>query len=241
MRRAAQTWPDAEAVVDDGGALRLTFAQLEERMVASTRAAIAAGVEPNDRAAIWAPNVHEWIVAALGVVGAGGVLVPINTRFKGTEAAYVLEKSGAKVLFTVTGFLDTDYVAMLRSAGVDLPALERTVVLRGEAPEGTVSFADYLAGAAEVADAAAAARLDAVAPEDLSDVIFTSGTTGRPKGVMTTHGQSVRVYEAWTDVVGLRAGDRYLIVNPFFHTFGYKAGWMSVSYTHLTLPTTPYV
>ena len=227
MRRAAHTWPDAEALDDDGGAVRLTFAQLEERMMVSTRAAVAAGIQPGDRVGIWAPNVHEWIVAALGVVGAGGVLVPINTRFKGAEAAYVLAKSGAKVLFTVTGFLDTDYVALLRSADVDLPALERMVVLRGEAPEGTVSFAAYLAGAAQVDDAAAAARVDAVAPEDLSDLIFTSGTTGQPKGVMTTHGQSVRVYEAWTEVVGLRAGDRYLIVNPFFHTFGYKAGWMS--------------
>ena len=70
-------------------------------------------------------------------------------------------------------------------------------------------------------------RIDAVRPDDLSDLIFTSGTTGRPKGVMITHGQSVRVYDAWTDVIGLRAGDRYLIVNPFFHAFGYKAGWMS--------------
>jgi len=227
VRRAARCWPDAEALVDDEGTFRLTFAQLEQRLVATTRAAMAAGIEPGDRAAIWAPNLHEWIGAALGVLGAGGVVVPINTRFKGAEAAYVLEKSGAKVLFTVTGFLDTDYVTLLRAADVELPALERTVVLRGEAPDGTESFAAYLAAGEAVDAVDAEARLDAVAPEDLSDLIFTSGTTGQPKGVMTTHGQSVRVYEAWTDVIGLQAGDRYLIVNPFFHTFGYKAGWMS--------------
>ena len=114
VRRAARTWPAAEALVDDEGSVRVSFAGLEERMVTSTRAAIAAGLEPGDRAAIWAPNLHEWMVAALGVLGAGGVLVPINTRFKGAEAAYVLGKSGARVLFTVTGFLDTDYVALLR-------------------------------------------------------------------------------------------------------------------------------
>ncbi|HEU5302450.1 MAG TPA: FadD3 family acyl-CoA ligase [Acidimicrobiia bacterium] len=227
VRRAARTWPAAEALVDDEGSVRVSFAGLEERMVTSTRAAIAAGLEPGDRAAIWAPNLHEWMVAALGVLGAGGVLVPINTRFKGAEAAYVLGKSGARVLFTVTGFLDTDYVALLRAADADLPALDRTVVLRGDDPEGTVSFDAYLAAGGEVDAATAAGRIDAVAPDDLSDLIFTSGTTGQPKGVMTTHGQSVRVYEAWTDVIGLRAGDRYLIVNPFFHTFGYKAGWMS--------------
>jgi acyl-CoA synthetase (AMP-forming)/AMP-acid ligase II len=232
VRRAAREFDDREALVDDPdlehrGAVRLDFHQLEDVMVASTRAAIAAGLRPGDRASVWAPNMHQWIGAALGILGAGGVLVPLNTRFKGSEAGYVLEKSGARVLFTVTDFLDTDYVAMLRGAGVDLPDLEQIVVLRGDAPDGTVGWSEYLAAGESVDVAGANARIDAVTPDDLSDLIFTSGTTGRPKGVMVTHGQSVRVYEAWTEVIGLREGDRYLIINPFFHAFGYKAGWMS--------------
>src|SRR2546428_295163 len=75
-----------------------------------------------------------------------------------------------------------------------------------------------------IADGALEQRAGDIGPDDLSDIIFTSGTTGRPKGVMTTHGQSLRVFEVWSGAVGLREGDRYLIVNPFFHTFGYKAG-----------------
>jgi acyl-CoA synthetase (AMP-forming)/AMP-acid ligase II len=227
VRRAARDFGEREALVDDDGAFRLDFRGLEDAMIASTRAAIAAGLQPGDRAAVWAPNLHQWIGAALGVLGAGGVLVPINTRFKGAEAAYVLGKSRARLLFTVTDFLDTDYVALLREADADLPDLEQTIVLRGDAPAGTIGVLDYLAAGQSVSEDDANARIDAIAPDDLSDIIFTSGTTGRPKGVMVTHGQSLRVYEAWTDVVGLREGDRYLIVNPFFHTFGYKAGWMS--------------
>ncbi len=227
VRAHGADFADQEALVDDDGAFRCTFAELSALMVRSTRAAIAAGLEPGDRASVWAPNLHEWIAAALGVLGAGGVLVPLNTRFKGGEAAYVLGKARARVLFTVSDFLDTDYVAMLRGSDADLPSLERIVVLRGTPAADTVGFDDYLAGGESVPEAEAIARLEAIRSEDLSDIIFTSGTTGRPKGAMVTHGQSLRVYEAWTDVIGLREGDRYLIVNPFFHTFGYKAGWMS--------------
>jgi HIP---CoA ligase len=227
VRARAGDFADGEAIVDDGGAVRHTFADVGRLLVASTRAALAAGIQPGDRASVWAPNVHEWITAALGVLGAGGVLVPLNTRFKGAEAAFVLSKARARLLFTVTGFLGTDFVGVLGDAGVDLPALERVVVLRGDAPGGTSTFADYLAAGEQVAEEDAVRRIDAITSDDLSDIIFTSGTTGRPKGAMVTHGQSLRVYEAWTDVIGLREGDRYLIVNPFFHTFGYKAGWMS--------------
>jgi HIP---CoA ligase len=226
VRRAAREFGEREALVDDGGAVRIDFQRVEEIMVAATRGVMALGLRPGDRASVWAPNIHQWIGAALGILGAGGVLVPLNTRFKGDEAAYVLGKSRARLLFTVTDFLDTDYVKMLREAA-ELPDLERIVVLSGDAPDGTMHARDLFGVGESVPLADAEAQIDAVVPDDLSDLIFTSGTTGRPKGVMVTHGQSVRVYEAWTDVIGLREGDRYLIVNPFFHAFGYKAGWMS--------------
>jgi len=227
VQARARDFGDREALVDEDGAVRLSFEQLAAFMVRSTRAAMAAGLRPGDRASIWAPNMHQWIGAALGVLGAGGVLVPLNTRFKGSEAAYVLGKSRARMLFTVTNFLDTDYVAMLRESGEDLPSLEHIVVLSGDAPADTTPALDYLAAGEAVPKSDALARIAGVRSGDLSDIIFTSGTTGRPKGAMVTHGQSLRVYEAWTDVIGMREGDRYLIVNPFFHTFGYKAGWMS--------------
>ena len=100
------------------------------------RAFIAAGLEPGDRVAIWSPNIHEWIVALLGLQSAGGVLVPINTRYKGAEAAYVLQTSRAKALVTVNGFLGNEYLAMLE--GHDLPHLEHRIVLRGDVPDGAV-------------------------------------------------------------------------------------------------------
>ena len=224
VRASVDRYGAREAVVD--GDLRWTYEDLGQHVEAAIRAVVASGLEPGDRAAIWAPNIAEWIVAALGIVGAGGVLVPLNTRFKGPEAADILLRSGARLLFTVTSFLDTDYAALLRDADVRIPRLERTIVLRGDAPDGAQSWREFLA-AGEFAGVDVDARVASIQSEELSDLIFTSGTTGHPKGVMTTHGQTLRVFEVWSRLVGLHEGDRYLIVNPFFHTFGYKAGFLA--------------
>ena len=116
-----------------------------------------------------------------------------------------------------------------------LTDLERIVVIRGDVVAGTQSWSDFLRAGDDVASADADARALAVEPGDLSDILFTSGTTGRPKGVMTTHGQNLRAFYDWAEVVGLRAGDRYLIINPFFHAFGYKAGILAALMTGSTI------
>jgi len=259
---AAARFGEAEAVVDRNGpggtTTRWSFDRLAEEVATATRAVVAHGIEPGDRVAVWAPNCAEWIVAALGAVGAGGVLVPLNTRYKGAEAAYILRASRARILFTVEGFLGTDYPALLDEAvatGDALPDLDEVVVLRTAdgsphraGPRGagsraggvrTVDWEAFLAAADTCEAEVAAGRTAAVTADDLSDLIFTSGTTGRPKGAMTTHGQTLRTFATWSEVVGLRAGDRYLIVNPFFHTFGYKAGILACLMTGATMVPEP--
>ncbi|MEY2423154.1 MAG: HIP---CoA ligase [Acidimicrobiaceae bacterium] len=223
VRRAAELFGAREGVVD--GDVRLTFAELAAEIDTAARALIATGVEPGDRIAIWAPNVYEWAVAALGVHSVGGVVIPLNTRFKGAEASYVLGAAGARRLFTVTDFLDTNYVDLLRShdAATDIE-LDDIVILRGTVPDGCTSWSSFMARGADIDPGVSAARADTVQPSDLCDILFTSGTTGAPKGAMLMHAASIRAYETWSDVVGLREGDRYLIVNPFFHAFGLKAG-----------------
>jgi HIP---CoA ligase len=221
VEHAAARFANREALVEGG--LRLTFQELAARVDESARALIGSGIGMGDRVAIWAPNMAEWAIAALGTHRAGAVVVPLNTRFKGTEAAYILRRSGARVLLTVTDFLDTDYVALLDDAGRP-DTLEEVVVARGPARDGTVGWDEVLQRAGTVPDDAARARAAALGPDDICDILFTSGTTGAPKGAMLRHGATVRAYTAWSDVVGLQEGDRYLIVNPFFHAFGLKAG-----------------
>jgi len=252
VQDAAARFGEAEAVVDlhgpGGTTTRWSFDRLAEEVATATRAVVAHGIEPGDRVAVWAPNCAEWVVAALGAVGAAAVLVPLNTRYKGAEAAYILRASGARVLFTVQGFLGTDYPAMLDeaiAAGETVPALEKVVVLRTDdtgtpvSGDRLVAWEDFLAAADRCEPEVAAGRTAAIGPDDLSDLVFTSGTTGHPKGAMTTHGQTLRTFATWSEVVGLREGDRYLIVNPFFHTFGYKAGILACLMAGATMVPEP--
>ncbi|MET7732987.1 FadD3 family acyl-CoA ligase [Streptomyces sp. NPDC005402] len=225
VRRAARRYAATEAVVE--GRTRITYGELGARVERAAAACVANDVRPGDRVAVWAPNSLDWMVSALGAVSAGAVLVPLNTRFKGTEAADVLRRSGARLLFITGTFLGTSYVASLRRAvaeGPGLPDLEQVVVLSDDAPADFRTWKDFLVSGDTVGEAEVRARAAAVAPDWPSDIVFTSGTTGRPKGAVITHEQTLRAYEVWCELAGLRHGDRYLIVNPFFHTFGYKAG-----------------
>ncbi len=225
VRDAAQRFGDADAVVDH--ARRVGFAELSSLIDRAAGALVASGIERGDRIAVWAPNSLEWIVAALGVTTAGGVLVPVNTRFRGAEAAFVLARSRARALFTVRGFLDTDYPALLAESAVPLPDLEQTILLSGDADATSVSWDDFLVRGHATSGGELDERLASIGPDDPSDVVFTSGTTGSPKGVVMSHGQTLRAYLAWCDWADLRTGDRYLIANPFFHIFGYKAGCLA--------------
>lgn len=226
---AAERWPDKDAVVD--GDTALTFAELAARARQAARAFIAAGLEPGDRFAIWAPNIHEWVWTAIGGQMAGGVLVPVNTRNKGAETGDILRRSGCRLLFAVAGFLDTDYPAMLE--GESLPELRDTILLRGTG-DGCRSMGAFTKLAGSVSDEQLEERFKFLSGGSLSDIMYTSGTTGAPKGVMSTHGQVVAIFDAWSEAVGLSENDRYLIVNPFFHTFGYKSGWLTCLLTGAT-------
>jgi acyl-CoA synthetase (AMP-forming)/AMP-acid ligase II len=192
---AADRFGDAEAVVD--GPLRLTFSEVVDRIRCAAGAFADFGIEKGDRVAIWAPNSAEWMIAAFGIMTAGAVLVPVNTRFKADEAGDIIVRSGAKAVMVQQGFLGQDYAA---PAGVPVIDLKSGFLASGSPLHRQVSG------------------------DDISDIIFTSGTTGRPKGARMNHLQTLRAYEEWATLADLREGDRYLMINPYFHTFGLKAG-----------------
>jgi len=226
LARAARDFGGNEAIAD--GPVRLSYAQLLAEVRTVARFYLANAVQPGDRIAVWAPNTHHWVLAALGAHYAGATLVPINTRYTAHEALDILRRTHAKVLVVAGPFLGVDRLTQLRAvAGDGLPDLGVIVqipVEPGPAADGAVAWTDLAATAQAVPVEAADSRAAAVGPDDVSDILFTSGTTGRSKGVMSAHRQVIGVATAWAACGELSPADRYLVINPFFHSFGYKAG-----------------
>lgn len=220
--RTAEQYANRPALIDETGE-ELSYRQLDALRVRAARALLASGAEPGDRVAIWAQNCVEWAVAGLAIHTIGAAVVPINTRMRGPEVAYILKKSGARLLFSAGEFLGQHYPTLL---GEHRPEhLREIIVLRYAQPQDT-SWQAFLERASQESDARVRELEAAITPETCLDILFTSGTTGAPKGVITNHGQNVRHSEQWLDRMAITPEDRYLVVNPFFHSFGYKVGWL---------------
>lgn len=202
LRAAAERFGTHPAYVE--GDLTVSYVDLETHVLDTAAVYTELGVEPGDRVVLWGPNSVDWAVAALAVSCAGGVLVPVNSRYVGPEVADVVERTAAKVVVVDDGFLGRDQVQELADAGVSDPVVRLESLVSHEA--------SVFPAAPEVS------------PDDVADILFTSGTTGRSKGAMSAHRQTVGVARAWAELGGVRQDDRYLVVNPFFHSFGYKIG-----------------
>ncbi|BBX75968.1 fatty acid--CoA ligase family protein [Mycobacterium shinjukuense] len=230
LDRLVRQLPDHTALITDDR--NFTSTELRDEVYRAAAALVTLGVKPGDRVAIWSPNTWHWVVACLAIQHAGAAMVPLNTRYTAEEAADILARTAAPVLFAAGRFLGAD-----RATGLDrdaLPALRRIVRVPIEADDGT--WDDFITlGADPVALEAAHARAAAVAPEDVSDILFTSGTTGRSKGVLCAHRQSLSASASWAANGKITSDDRYLCINPFFHNFGYKAGILACLQTGATL------
>ena len=227
LDRIADQFSEHDALVTPDR--RLTFAELRDEVRRAAAAMIDLGVGAGDRVAIWSPNTWHWVVACLATTYARGVLVPLNTRYTASEASDILARTGAPLLFASGEFLGAD-----KAASIDrdtLPELRHVVRVPIEKDDGT--WDEFMSRGADLG--AVDARAAAVKPDDVSDILFTSGTTGRSKGALCAHRQSLAGSAAWAECGQITSEDRYLCINPFFHNFGYKAGILACLQTGATL------
>src|SRR6202521_3250617 len=210
-RRTRALYGAREAVVD--GALRFTYEQFFDRCDRFSSALQRLGVKPGDRVAYIAPNTHAQLESFYAVPQIGAVLVPINYRLTADDFAYIVEHSGATVVC-----VHSDYLVAVDSIRARLPKVRHWIALEGTLP----GWLDYERALRE---AQPAFERVAVAETDLLTINYTSGTTGRPKGVMITHRNT------WVNSVGtlvhvhMTSADRYLWTLPMFHANGWTFTW----------------
>ncbi len=231
--RAAARFPDREAVVFKDE--RVTYRDLKRRADDFARGLLGLGLGPGDHVVLWMPNRVEWNVANLGIAKIGAVTVTCNSRYKAREVSYLLRQSDAKALIMVDHFAaaGVDYLEILRELcpeterRVDRPGGDRFLALRhaivlgaGRSP-GTIAFDDV-----ERAGRAPTADLDRIRirPEDPVEMLYTSGTTGEPKGCLLSHGNMYFKCCVYTELHGWTSEDRYLVPVPYFHIFGSMGG-----------------
>jgi acyl-CoA synthetase (AMP-forming)/AMP-acid ligase II len=235
LRATATTHPGRQALLD--GEVSLSYAELHAEVRTTARALVALGAGHGDRIGIWAPNSWQWAISALAITYVGAVLVPLNSRYTGYEVVDIARRTRARVLFVADGFLGRSQLDELRKAAAgeaddaapvpglpDLMAVVRIPYPGSGDVDDALSFPELAVLADDVPPETVEARADAVSPDDVADILFTSGTTGRSKGARSAHRQTVMTARVWAEHGRMSAADRYLIVNPFFHSFGYKAG-----------------
>jgi|APPan5920702856_1055754.scaffolds.fasta_scaffold01550_1 fatty-acyl-CoA synthase len=214
-----------------------TFAELAKDVDAVARGLIELGIGPGDKVSLWMMNRPEWIHAALAVMRIGAVLVPINTRLRTDDVAYVLGQSDSTTLIIAARSGPVDYLGMvrtlLRSLGrstdvvhdPNLPALRRVVVLSDCAVSGAVGWESLLEAGTQVPDSTLRARIDTVDPDATAFIIYTSGTTGFPKGVMHCHNIIRNVVDR-AFRMAITPADTILMYLPLYHMFGFSEGML---------------
>ncbi len=223
LDRSVERWPDHEAIVfssyeDMGISARWSYAELEQRARRVGRALIASGIEPGERFGIWATNIPEWLELQFGAAYAGAVVVPMNPLYRASEVEFVLAKAKAAACFVLPENRGASLWEMTVAASADLDHV-RLLVPIGTAP-GAPSWQEWLAGGDAVDEDKLEQRRREVRSTDTSQIQFTSGTTGFPKGAELSHGGIVNDARLFAHRATMRQHGRHSNPMPYFHCGG---------------------
>jgi fatty-acyl-CoA synthase len=250
LDQAAARFGSREALYYEGQ--RWSFADLKRETDRVAKGLLALGIQPGEKVSLWMPNRVEWIYGLFAVMKIGAVLVPINTRFRTTDLEYVVRQSESTTLVTIDRSGPMGYLDMVRELcpGLDgrdpnevrsdrLPDLKRVIVCGEKRFAGTHAWADVILAGGSVAETVLRACQRDVDPDETALIMYTSGTTGFPKGVMHCHNIVRNVIDE-ANRMGITPRDVILMYLPLFHVFGlYEGPLMSmVTGARMVLTTT---
>ncbi len=222
LSETAANYPNRNAIRYHGETI--TYRELDDQVNRLARGLIELGVEKGDKVGLWMPNIPEWIVAYFAIARSGAVVVPMNTRYKPHEVSYILDNSEATALIAVDAFVGIDYLEMITQIRGDLPGL-KNVIIHGKIADGMRVFSDVSAlGQSLLGDGKLAAREKSCDPLENVFILYTSGTTGNPKGAMLSHHNIAENAKQVTEVLHTTEKDVFLLAVPFFHCFGCVMG-----------------
>jgi fatty-acyl-CoA synthase len=238
LDEATRKWPDQEAIVfsayeDLGVSARWTYAELGERARRVGRALIASGIEPGERIGIWATNLPEWLELQFGAAYAGVVIVPMNPLYRASEVEFVLAKARAAACFVLPEDRGASLWEIAAKAAAEIDDV-RLLVPLGEARDGSPSWEEWLAGGDAVDEDKLQRRREAARAEDTSQIQFTSGTTGFPKGAELSHGGIVNNARLFAHKATLRENGKHSNPMPYFHCGGCVMATLGSVYRGMT-------
>lgn len=228
LRRTAYSFPDHDGLVFPKINLHMPYSEYERQVNAIAKGLLAIGIHKGDHIALWATNVPEWPLLQMATARIGAVLVNINPAYGLHDLEYALKQCDMKTLFLIDRFRSSDYFEMLMALApfdsTTFPFLTSVVAIRGYAPEGMLRWEEFLKKGEEVNDLVLADKAGVVEPDDLVNIQYTSGTTGRPKATMLSHRNILLNAYYTTECQKVTENDRMCIAVPFYHCFGCVMG-----------------